>query len=576
MHKISGGSLSLRIGEGKISVCLSGVSLLSAPEPLFVLRDHQGHEYVSSGFRERAIQEDHLLTLGYAYSDFEFEVRILSDEKGIRFSLFGRAYWQEEAPEPVTLNLPWLGALSLPGAEVRYPGNCVQKADGQTALQHKGMVYPPYSMIRADGVGLAVFFPLPAADLSWDSCRNQELCTAASPQAMSGHQLHLRLMGYPNLFFDAELRPLNNGWDECFALVKARVRADMDFSTLNRPDLKWIRECSLVHFAYAFGSEFLNPETQLPDMQRLLKQGEAFGGYDAVILWHEYPRLGVDERTQWDLFTDYPGGIAALREMAGQAHAAGTRIIIPFKPWDRSPLENDHQTAERIAKLIGSIDADGIFFDTMNTVPALLRQAVDRVKPGVVFMVESEPVTKASIEQVSCAWNQYHTDPSMPECNFLRFLVPEMQRFAIARWHTGRQKDMAVERAVFNGEGMVIWQDVFGCWLPYTQAQKAKVRAWKELHRKYGHIFRTVDAVPLLAVRSGMYANAFYHRDEALITLFNDTEQDIQGELMDVGPYSQAEEVRIGMDVRVSEGRLSGTLQPGRTALVYLKREGEA
>jgi len=72
-----------------------------------------------------------------------------------------------------------------------------------------------------------------------------------------------------------------------------------------REDLRWIRDTCLCHFTYAFSREFFDYESGRPDLDKLLQEGEAFGGYDCILLWHEYPRLGLDSRTQWDFYDDY-------------------------------------------------------------------------------------------------------------------------------------------------------------------------------------------------------------------------------------------------------------------------------
>ena len=62
-------------------------------------------------------------------------------------------------------------------------------------------------------------------------------------------------------------------------------------------------------------------------MDRFLDDLEArFGGADAVLLWATYPNMGVDERSQFDLMDDLPGGLPALKAAADRFHARGVRV----------------------------------------------------------------------------------------------------------------------------------------------------------------------------------------------------------------------------------------------------------
>ena len=53
---------------------------------------------------------------------------------------------------------------------------------------------------------------------------------------------------------------------------------------------------------------------------------ERYGGVDGVLLWGTYPNLGVDERSQFDLVGDVPGGLAALKDVVARFHARGVRV----------------------------------------------------------------------------------------------------------------------------------------------------------------------------------------------------------------------------------------------------------
>ncbi len=56
----------------------------------------------------------------------------------------------------------------------------------------------------------------------------------------------------------------------------------------------------------------------------------------------------------------------------------------------------------------------------------------------------------------------------MPGTFILRYLLPENNAPMIFRRKIIGVKDLMIKRAIFNGTGIVIWQDIFGAWLPYS------------------------------------------------------------------------------------------------------------
>src|SRR5581483_6205082 len=170
----------------------------------------------------------------------------------------------------------------------------------------------------------------------------------------------------------------------------------------------WYRRQWLQHFTFLYGGEIFDHTRGRFDANRLLDEGLRFGGYDGLLLWPAYPRIGVDERSQWDFYDDLPGGRAALRELATQARARGGRVFIPYLPWD-APGECRHGeppvAARELARVIADIDADGVFLDTIGAIPAQFRQEIDRARPGVVFCAEIQPGLP-SIAQITGSWDQ--------------------------------------------------------------------------------------------------------------------------------------------------------------------------
>lgn len=81
--------------------------------------------------------------------------------------------------------------------------------------------------------------------------------------------------------------------------------------------------------------EFYDPRTGVYTVDTFLRSArEEYGGFDSLVLWQAYPRLGADDRNQFDFYRDMPGGIDGLRSVVRICHAAGVKTFLVYNPWD--------------------------------------------------------------------------------------------------------------------------------------------------------------------------------------------------------------------------------------------------
>ena len=112
--------------------------------------------------------------------------------------------------------------------------------------------------------------------------------------------------------------------------------------------------------------------------------------------------------------------------------------------------------------------------------------------PSFEFASEGTPREQRQIEQLTSSWDQigdirrnYKVEI---ETNMFRFVFPEHPLNMVSRWSVGSDKDSIIKRAAFNGMGLVIWQDVFGAWLPFSKKQKQLIKKLKNILNKFHDI----------------------------------------------------------------------------------------
>jgi hypothetical protein len=113
------------------------------------------------------------------------------------------------------------------------------------------------------------------------------------------------------------------------------IRMGYDDSEYRRPELLWTQRNFIQPQMMAEERFFYDPASGQYTVDRYLRDlDQRYGGIDSVLIWHVYPNIGIDNRNQWDLARDLPGGVAALRLMVEDFHRRGVRVFFPSMPWD--------------------------------------------------------------------------------------------------------------------------------------------------------------------------------------------------------------------------------------------------
>src|SRR5580765_7023453 len=118
-----------------------------------------------------------------------------------------------------------------------------------------------------------------------------------------------------------------------------------------RADLAWTQHIFSQVQLLIWDRRLYDPETREYTVDRFLADTESrIGPIDAVLLWHVYPNLGVDDRNQFDLLRDLPGGISGLRRLVDQFHSRDVKVFFPFIAWDTGTRNEGSDAASVMAQ----------------------------------------------------------------------------------------------------------------------------------------------------------------------------------------------------------------------------------
>lgn len=443
--------------------------------------------------------------------------------------------------------------------------------------------------------GVAKVMKLIAGAATWALlCCAPGYCLAGQPEPAGGPRRNAHYLAPP--------APGEN-WNAWLAGLEAYRRqvrqqvgrpAGFDDTLYRRGDQAWMRRNFVCGFLLVYDRAFWDPERRSYRVEALCDEAQQeFGGYDSVVLWHAYPRLGIDDRNQFDFFRDMPGGLNGVRDVIRRFHARGIKVYLPYNPWDTGTRREPCSDAEALARLVHALDADGLFLDTMSASPAGLRQAVDAVRPGVAFEPEGHPAIE-EIQHCTGSWAQWLQPFPGIGVLHLKWIEPRHMQHQIRRWDTSHQHELAA--AWLNGSGILVWENIFGCWNPWNAEDRATLRRMAPVWRSLGEVFSAGQWLPCYPTRSPkVYASCWRHEAIRVWTLVNEDAQPLEGPVIetehipgekffDLWTGTPLEPQRIGerCTVAMSLGRFGGLLAlgpavpPERFAALQAQQRGEA
>jgi len=300
-----------------------------------------------------------------------------------------------------------------------------------------------------------------------------------------------------------------------------------------RPEFAWGPSNYVCYFAMMCDETFYDPVRGEYVPERLADYGKReYGGFDSIIYWHAYPRIGFDARNQFDFFRDMPGGLDGLRRLTARFHARNIKVFIPYKPWDVGTRREGKSDLDALVEMVAAINADGIFLDTWPAGWGELRSRLDEARPGVVLEPElGLPLPRVADHHMS--WAQGFGDSPVPGVLMLKYFERRHIQHNVSRLN--KDQSPGLQSAWMNGSGMVVWENVFGAWGGWNPRDRSILRSMTPIQRRYTPLFSGEGWTPLVeTLASNVYASLWEGNGLRLWTLCNRDTQPKTGPLMRV------------------------------------------
>jgi len=292
-------------------------------------------------------------------------------------------------------------------------------------------------------------------------------------------------------------------------------------------------------------SNFIQPQVMVHDrflydtatekytVERFLKDvDERYGGIDSVLLWHTYPNIGIDDRNQYDMFRDLPGGIDAVRELIEEFHQHHVKVFFPVMVWDQGTRDEGIPDWRAIDEEMKEVDADGINGDTMTGLPRVFAETETAIDHPLALEPELGLASDEMLQYNVTNWGYWHYDFA-PSVSRYKWVEPTHMVHLCARWSHDHTDDL--QEAFFNGVGFESWENVWGIWNQLTPRDAEAVRRTAMIERHFAPLLVSSEWEPYTpTLQYGVFASKWPQGQEALWTIVNRNPFDVRGEELEV------------------------------------------
>jgi iron(II)-dependent oxidoreductase len=219
--------------------------------------------------------------------------------------------------------------------------------------------------------------------------------------------------------------------------------------------------------------------------------------------------------------------------MVQKFHSRGVKVFFPIIAWDTGTREEGTPPWVAISQLLKGIGADGLNFDTLESVPAQFRQASDATGHSLAlepqFDIRDESIAWANIgwnDWVTWEGKEYPFVPMVSKSKWLesRHVVNVTDRFT-------RNKTDSLQHAFFNGQGYATLDNLWGFWYGTTPHDAEAILRFTRIERALADNLCSPDWEPHFpTLQAGVFASRFPTAASTLWTVVNRNEYESTGE----------------------------------------------
>lgn len=312
-----------------------------------------------------------------------------------------------------------------------------------------------------------------------------------------------------------------------------QIRMGYSGDMYDLPALKWTQSSFIQPQMMMEDRYFYDPDSGKYTVDRYLDDTEKrYGGIDSVLIWHTYTNIGIDDRNQYDLIRDMPGGIPAVKQMVSDFHRRGVKVFFPVMVWDQGTRDEEKPNWTATAEMMKEIGADGVNGDTMDGIPKAFSDAALKINHPLALEPEAFPGHDEMLAWNTMSWG-YWTYPYAPDVSRSKWLEPRAMVNVSARW--SHSKTEYLQAAFFNGVGFESWENVWGIWNGITPRDGEAIRRMATMERGLAPFLVSKDWQPYYTTESrGLFASYWPLNSEAVWALVNRSDYVMQGELLRV------------------------------------------